>query len=205
MLFDFIFAFAFFGSVAKGYIKGFSRTIFNLIVFVLTVIIALSLFDTVGDLFLDTEIGNDFSKHIANEIQEIVDIHKEKPENAPYLSSMLKLSTEGKDIDVSQLSKNIADDTVKTLIMIPLAILIIVLFNVGFAIVKKIVSKVPGHSLLGAVDKLLGSVCGLVYGIVIVGVLFLVTSFLQFIPSGNFLNEQFNSSAIVILINDLLF
>ena len=205
MLFDFLFTFAFLGSVAKGYIKGFSRTIFNLIVFVLTFMIILSLFDAVGNMFLKTDIGKEFSQQISVEIQEIVDIHKEKPENAPYLSSMLKLTTDGKEIDVSKISKNIAEDTVKTLLMIPLAIIIIVLFNVGFVIIKKIISKVPGHQLLGAIDKLLGSVCGLVYGIVIVAVLFLVTSFLQFIPSGNFLNEQFNSSAIVILINDLVF
>ncbi len=205
MLFDFIFAFAFLGSIAKGYIKGFPRTIFNLIVFVLAVILTVSLFDTIGDLFLDTKIGASFSEDISQEISEIITQHKDKPENTPYLSSMLKLTTEENNVDISNVSDSIADNTVKTLVMIPFTVLLIVLANIVFMIIKKIISKVPGHSIIGGIDKLLGSVCGMVYGIIIVGVLFVVTSFLQFIPSGNFLNEQFNSSAVVILINDLIF
>ena len=205
MLFDFIFAFAFFGSLAKGYIKGFSRTLFNLIVFIVAVGLSVIVFDSIGNIVLNTDIGNSVSNQISEEINAIGESYKSKPENAPYLSSILELAAGEKGVDLFSISDKIADKTVKTIVIIPIFILIIVLCNVVYYLLKRLINKLPGTSLLGGFDKLLGAVCGLVYGVVIVATLFVVASFLQFIPSQSFLNQQYNSSGIVILINDLIF
>ena len=155
---------------------------------------------------MQSKVGSNLSNEISKEVDAIICEHKDKPENMPYLSSMIKLVSDDEDtFDLANLSDELAVKTVKTLIMIPFCITLIILANVVFILFRKFVSKLPGYSVISGIDRFLGLICGTVQGIVLVGVIFVAVSFLQFIPSGNFLNEQFNSSAIVILINDLLF
>ena len=97
MIFDFIFSFAFLASIAKGYIKGLSKTIFNFIILIAAVIITFSLFNTIGDVFLQSKVGSNLSNEISKEVDAIICEHKDKPENMPYLSSMIKLVSNDED------------------------------------------------------------------------------------------------------------
>jgi len=176
---------------------------FSLVTFIISIILAFTLYNAVGDYVLKTETGSQIKSEIAYSSEEIFN---QNLESIPYLSSLTKVIF-GKNgiLDFEFFSDKLAEKTVKTLITVPVIIIIFFTFHLVSFIFKKIANVVNELPVIGSVDRLLGMICGVLKGLISAGVLFIALFFLQFIPYFDILHEHFNSSVIILLINDFIF
>ena len=90
----------------------------------------------------------------------------------------------------------------QTLVSVPLVIIAFLLFKLLLKLVKFFASKTRNLPIIGGIDSVLGSSCGLVAGVVLVAVIYMATCYLQFIPSAPFVAKQLEDSLVIMLITD---
>lgn len=207
MILDFILIASFFGSIATGYIKGFSRTFATLFAFVISIVLATSLNSWVGDIALSSSLGKSMQKSISDSINTNFEDQKNSfIENSPYLSSLFKLTSNEKDIiDFSPISDSIAKKSISSLISVIIIILTTIGFKFIFKFIKKIFLGVSSIPVIGTIDSFFGGICGIVFGVIVVALVFVLAMFIQFIPELEFVCKQYNDSIIILLINDFIF
>jgi len=205
MIFDFIFFLVISVFVVLGYKKGFSSMFISLIGLGLSIILALSLYSWFGNLFLKSKTGTEMKETLADEIVANMGNHNKAIENVPYLSSIAGVASDDEGIiDFDMLAVSIAKKITKFVIIIPLILLTVIATHIFMFVFKRFFSRITHLPIVHGVDCALGSVCGLLSALLIIATFFVFTIFLQFLPSLNFLQDQFNNSNIVLLINDFI-
>lgn len=207
MILDFVLIVSFFGSIASGYIKGFSKTFATLFAFVISILLATSLNSWVGDIVVNSSFGINMQESISDSINANFEDQKNSfIENSPYISSLFKLTSDDEEIiDFSPVSESIAQKSIKSLISIVIIILTTIGFKFIFKIVKKIFFGVSSLPIIGTVDRFMGGICGIAFGVIVVALVFVLAMFIQFIPECELVATQYNDSLIVLLINDFIF
>lgn len=172
----------------------------------MSVAVALFAFDFVNDLFMETKFAKDLFNNISSTVEyDLEKIEDDAIENVPYLSSLYKTDSDESILEFSNLSDSIAEKAIRSLISIPIILLVFLLTKFFIKLIRVIVIRAVSLPIISGTDSFLGSICGLLMGIVLVGIMYSVMSFLQFIPDFYALKHQFNTSAFVLLINDFIF
>lgn len=206
MVLDFFFIFTILFATYNGYYKGFSHIFLSFIIFLVSVAVALFAFDFVNDLFMETKFAKDLFNNISSTVEyDLEKIEDDAIENVPYLSSLYKTDSDESILEFSNLSDSIAEKAIRSLISIPIILLVFLLTKFFIKLIRVIVIRAVSLPIISGTDSFLGSICGLLMGIVLVGIMYSVMSFLQFIPDFYALKHQFNTSAFVLLINDFIF
>ena len=207
MILDFIFIAIVLCAVVIGYSKGFSQMLISLLALFLSIFFAFTIFNWVGEGFLHTEFGQSVHQNISERIDENFRNKSETAiESIPYLASLVKLSSDDDGIiDFSELSQKIASRAVKAIIIVILMILSLFLSKFAVFLLRKIAFAITSLPIINGIDSLLGAISGFLFGILSVAVLFTLISYIQFIPVLESLQKQFDSSIIVLLINDFFF
>lgn len=195
-------------AVFIGYRKGMSQMIITCVVFLFSLAIVAGIYNHLGNVFFESEYGLNKTNELSASISEkLYHIEDKALENAPYLS-VLGISKSENDIsiiDIDQISIKIAKKVLKTVFSVPLLLLSFLILKLSVYLIKKFVKRASKLPVLHGIDSLLGSLCGLFISIIIVALSIFVLSYMQFIPSFTFLTQQFDSSVVVLIINDLIF
>lgn len=207
MLLDFIFIFILLSITLSGYRKGFSHMAISFFAFVVSIILVFFIYDYAGDALLESEYGKEMQGVISENINEQFEkIEDNAIENVPYIASISTMTSNGdKIIEFSKLSDSIAKNSVKSLLSLPVILLSFAIMKLIIYIVRCVVRKTTSLPIIHGADCVLGAMCGFLLGVFTIAITFLLLSFIQFIPSMALIREQFNSSAIVLLINDFIF
>ena len=202
MILDFVLILILALSVFLGYKKGFSQMLISCLVFIFSLIIVVSLYNYLGDVFFASEYGTELLQKVADGIAQRLDSFKQGVfENIPFLATLLGSNSSG---DSNVLAMTLAEKALKTALAIPLIIVAYILMQVVVFFIRRIVKFTTKLPVIGFVDAILGSACGFLTGIIIVALLYFAIGYVQLIPSMEFLRQQYDSSFIVVLINDFL-
>lgn len=206
MILDFILIFIVVTSVLLGYRKGMSQMLLSCAVFLFSIIIAMSVYNYISAQFLKSDYGVKLHDTIASGISEqIKEIENNAVEKAPYLALIIPNSNEENNTGMDDVSDKLANKAIKVVITIPLLIASFVLLRLAIFLFKALLSKATKLPVIHGIDALLGSFCGLLMGIICMSLTYLLASYIQFIPSMEFIADEFSSSLIVLLINDFIF
>jgi len=202
MFLDFVFILVLAISVFFGYKKGFSQMLISCLVFIFSLVLVVCIYNYLGDVFFGSEYGSALLQKVAEGISQKLDSFSQSVfNNIPFIGTLLG---EGSSqlADTDAVSLTLAQKSLKVLLAIPLAVIAYILLKILIFFVRRVVKFTTNLPVLGFVDSLLGSCCGFLTGIIIVAVLYFVLGYVQLIPSMEFLRQQFDSSFLVVLIND---
>ncbi len=200
MVLDFIFIFLIIFSLFVGYRKGFTQMLLSCAVFLFSIVLVAGIYNYLGDFFLQSEYGEALLNDAAKGMGEYVSNFETSIETqVPFLSGLINTDNTSGNV----IAQSLAEKAIKSLMTIPLLIVSFVLLKLLVFLVRSIVTKTTTLPVVGTVDSLLGSICGLMVGILVVSVLYFILGYIQILPSMAFIKEQFDSSFIVILINDI--
>ncbi len=207
MIIDFALIFMFLTSAAQGYVKGFSKMFVSLLTFALTIVLSIAFYTGFADTLAETtDFGIRTSSSIASQVNAVFEEKQDSAiENTPYLSSLSKVTSNREGIiDYTRLSDKIAKTATKVLITVPAVFLIYLCLKTAIRILKRLLGSIASPPVLHGIDGLLGMICGILRGIISVGTVFVILIFVQFVPMLTFVGQQFDSSVIVLLINDFI-
>jgi len=207
MLLDFVFIFIVIISILLGYRKGFSQMLLSCAIFLFSIVIATSIYNNLGDYFLKSEYGSELHASVSSSIGEhLADMENSAIENVPYLA-LIGISSDNNEqlIDIREISDKLSLKAIKAALVVPLLILTYILLRMLIFVIRIILKKATELPVIHGIDSLLGSVCGLIMGIISMILIYMLISYIQFVPAFKFINEQFSSSLIVLTINDFIF
>lgn len=200
MILDTIFIFIILSLTFRGFKRGFSQMLITFGVFILSVVLAFTAFGKIGDSISKSEYFSkpylSVSKTIDNQFENL---EKQAIENVPYLASVSKLSS-----DNDNLSDTLAENAIASTVTLPLIAMLYIairLLAFGLRFVVKGTTSLP---IVHGMDCVLGAFCGLLMSVLTAGILFFLLSYAQFVPSFNFIKDEFNSSGFVLIINDFI-
>ena len=208
MFLDYILIFIIVLAVFIGYRKGMSQMIITCIVFLFSIAIVAGIYNQLGNAFFESDYGLQKTDELSTAISERLYNFEDKAlENAPYLSvlGISKSESSPSLIDIDGISLKIAKKALKTVFSIPLLLLSFFILKLTVFLLKKIVKRASRLPVLHGIDSLLGSLCGLFISIILVALSIFALGYLQFIPSLSFMAQQFDSSIVVLIINDFIF
>lgn len=207
MLLDFIFIFILLIITLSGYRKGFTSMAISFLAFVVSIIFVFIIYNYAGELLLESSYGKKMQINVSENVSNQFDkIEESAIDKFPYIASISKITiNDEKIIDFGKLSDVIAKNAVKSLLSFPLVIISFIITKFIIFLIRTLVRQTTAIPIIHGTDCILGAMCGFLMGIFAVAIFFLMLSFIQFIPSMRFVQEQFDSSAIVLLINDYIF
>ncbi len=200
MILDFLLIFVFLLCVLLGSKKGFSQMLISCGVFLFSIILIAGIYNYLGELFFSSEYGSLALEKVTQSIDEkVFDIDSQLSSNVPFLNGIFTKSFQ----NAGDFAVPLAQKILKTLISIPLIILSFVILKLLVYIVRKIVLKTSSLPVISTIDSLLGGICGAIFGILSVGIMYYILAHIQFLPSLKYIREQFDSSLLVLFLNDI--
>lgn len=206
MILDLLFVFILTGLTILGYYKGFTEMFLSLFSIVLSLIIAFFIYEPVSDVLYKTDYVKNINYDIYENINETIISEQNKLlENTPFLSVFLEKSKSDDGlIDYTQFSQKLADSVTKTLVIIPSYIIVFLLSRLIIFIIRIILKGFSKLPLVNFLDSILGMLCGFFLAIAVNGLIFTALMYIQFIPELSFIQNNFDSSIIILLINDFI-
>ncbi len=208
MIFDFILIFTVVISIFMGYKKGFAQTLLSFAVFLFSIAIVTGIYSYLGDTLFESDYGVKMLTNVSQSIEE----HLENAENdilksAPYLSIFGLGKDDGKPtaINNKSIAYTLASKSLRAIMTIPLVIISFISLKILVFILRQLVKRTTSLPIIRSVDSLLGSVCGLLAGVIASMLIYVIAGYIQYIPELDFVKEQFSSSLIAIAVNDFIF
>jgi len=195
MLIDLLIIFVFILSVALGYRRGICATLLSFAAFGLSVIMTLSLYNAYSDKFLKTEFGQTIQQSISQGVDEYISALPDEGVNKiPFINT-----------EKSVLSKkSITKKSVNTIITLLLLFGSYILSKLIIFAFKHFIKISRGLAVIRKADSLLGSVGGLFLGIIWVALIYISCGYASLLSTFTFVNEQFNTSILIMFISDFI-
>lgn len=203
MILDFILIFTIVICLFMGYKNGITQMLISIVIFIFSITIVTQVFGHLEAEFFDSEFGSGMVDDVSNGINgEIDSLRDTITENSPFLGKYLfnDDSRQATENAVKDLSKK----SVQVIVTVPMIIISFIIFKLLLSLVKFLASKTTNIPIIGGIDSILGSICGLVVGIVLVWLIYMSVCYLQFLPSAAFLKNQIDDSLVLMVINDFL-
>lgn len=183
---------------ALGYRRGFSSIAMSFLALALSALITFFIYDAVYAGILKTNYGKDAQI----KIEQTVEKHFEES-GGDVLKSIPVLNFGTPNDDVS-IAESIAKKVSKLIISAIVLVITYIIAKLVVFILKVILSSASNLPVIGPVDSLLGFICGFLFGCVWAAGICFVLGHLALLDSSDFLVKQYNSSALVLLISDIM-
>lgn len=195
MLIDFIIIFVFILAVSLGYKRGICAILLSFTSFALSIVITLTLYNAYSKQFLKTETGQKIHQSVSQGVDEYIsDLPDESVNKIPFINT--EKSTFSK--------KDITKRAVNTIITLFLLLGSYVLSKLIIFTLHHFIKLSRGLSIIRKVDSLLGSIGGFFWGTIWIALIYISSGYLSLIDSFTFINEQFNTSILIMFISDFI-
>jgi len=182
-------------SVALGYRRGITAILFSFAAFAVSVVITVTLYNTFSEKLIDTKFGQDISKSISEGVCEYVEsLQDETINKIPFINAEIAGKSQEK----------MTKKAVKTVMSLLLLLGAYFASKIIILILRKVLHFATGLPIIHTADALLGSMGGLLLGIIWMSIIYIYSGYLSLMNSTPFINEQFNSSVIIMFISDLI-
>lgn len=208
MILDFILIFTVVVSVFMGYKKGFAQTLLSFAVFLFSIAIVTGIYSYLGDTFFESDYGMKMLSNVSQSIEEhIGNAENDILKSAPYLSvlGLRKENDSATAINNKSIADTLASKSLRAMMAIPLVIISFIILKILVFILRQLVKRTTSLPIIRSVDSILGSVCGLLTGVMASILIYVIAGYIQYIPELDFVKEQFSSSLIATVVNDFIF
>lgn len=187
---------------ALGYRKGFSAMAVSFLALGLSALLTFFIYDAVYDRLLKTSYGQKAEAAIVQNVEQHIDIiNADKSDSMPFVKMVLSLSD--KDGEKS-LNERASEKISKLLISVIVLVITYILAKLIVFGIKRAVIGAAKLPVLHIADSMLGFSCGILFGAVWAAVIYLSLGYIIVASDNTFISEQYNSSALVLLIADIM-
>lgn len=203
MFIDFFMILVIILSIAFGFRRGFCSMLLSFAVFALSIVITLTLYNSFSQKALETKLGKNIQTSVSEGVEQYIsEISNQAIDNLPFVNITQNVQ------ENTENTENVSSDLTKKAVDVILSVVLLISSYIGAKIIIYIIRKflhiATELPVIHGIDSMLGSVCGLLFGVVWTAVIYISTGYFSLIESIPMLKLQFDSSVLVLLISDLL-
>lgn len=203
MILDFILIFTVIICFFIGYKNGITKMLVSIVIFIFSISLVTHIFTLSEERFFASEYGAGMVEEVSRNINEKLEKFNDKIiDVSPFLGKYI-INTESRQA-TEKAVQNLSRKCVQIIITIPLIIISFIIFRLILLLIKYFVSKATKLPVIGGIDSVLGSVCGLITGVVLVWLMYTSLCYVRFLPSAAFIEKQLGDSLVVMVFSDFL-
>lgn len=183
--------------MTRGFFRGFVKTLFSMIFFILVLVTAAFLTKPVTSVVSGSK---NVREYVETQSEEFLEDQAEKG-NAENEEGGLAVAIIGSAMQVNGVRKIAAEKITDFFLNVIGFLAALVLSAVIWIVIEIIMNRLTRRRGVGAVNRLFGLLLGLFRGLLVVWIVFGIISTLQFTPLGGELESEIQGSAILSAIN----